>query len=174
MTPYLPYALDEDDEFLHPSLGWLLLARAIAYDSWISWRQALPIDRHSRNSLPETTSRVITALAEEVDAVHQRMPGYSDLYESPIVFPRWWDPYSGDEWATGSCCLFRITGFASRDIMGHWHASSSRAVFKAVSGLHVEARLTTNPEELQPDRLGPSAPRSRTRGKGRKNQSQPS
>lgn len=173
MTPHLPYAYDEYDEFLHPTMGWLLLDRAIAYDGWISWRHALPENPYNRNSIPVKVSEAITFLAEEIHSVHQKMPGYADLGESPLVFPRWWDPYSGDEWATGLCCLFRVSGFTSGQVLQHWNENSSLAELKAVSGSHIEARVKTTPEGDLPSRPGPTCQLKRTRGKGRKHQTPP-
>lgn len=107
--PHLPYAYDDDDEFQHPVEGWLLIDRTIVFDSWILWRHALPPDRLGRSALDAETAALITALAEQLHAVHLRMPGYSALADTPFVFTRWWDPDSGDEgFRNGSSCVFRI------------------------------------------------------------------
>lgn len=73
--PHLPYASSDDDEFFHPTEGWLLVDRTIAFDSWIVWRHALPRDRQGRAMLHEEPARLIQALAEGLDAVHQKVPG---------------------------------------------------------------------------------------------------
>lgn len=112
MSPHLPYAEGDDDEFLHPTLGWLLLIRAIAYDGWINWRHALPRDRPGRQQLNEPAAAAITRLATALDRVHQRVPGYLQLDRSPFCFHRWWDPRDAGAWSTGESCLFQLEGVA--------------------------------------------------------------
>lgn len=113
MSPHLPYAEHEDDEFLHPTLGWLLVVRAIAYDGWIHWRHALPRDRVGRERLNEPAAQAITRLATAIDRVHQRVPGYQQLDRSPFVFHRWWDPRGADQWSSGESCLFQLDGISA-------------------------------------------------------------
>lgn len=107
--PHLPYAFHDDDEFCHPTDGWLLLDRTIVFDSWILWRHALPLDRRGRSLLHAEAAALITALAERLHAIHLRMPGYNSLDDTPFVFTRWWNPHSEDEASnSGSSCVFRI------------------------------------------------------------------
>lgn len=141
MTPHLSYAYDEDDEFLHPIEGWLLLDRAIAYDSWITWRHALPPERESRNSMTPQVCAVIHTLAEALHDIHQSMPGYEDLGQSPLVVPRWWDPEADDEWSTGRCCLFRVEGFRSGEVIHHWREEDGVIALVMASPHHLEATL---------------------------------
>jgi len=131
MSPHLPYAYGDNDEFRHPSGGWYLLDRAITHDSWLTWRHALPEDQRLRNQLPLAVSEAITALALRLDDLHQRLPGYRDLWDCPFVVPRWWDPDAADEgWRSGRCCLLRIEGFSSEQLASalvyaqqeHWSA----------------------------------------------------
>lgn len=164
--PHLPYAFDDDDEFEHPTEGWLLLDRTIAFDSWILWRHALPPDRGGRSRLREPAAALITALAERLHAIHQRLPGYASLDDSPFVFPRWWDPDPGSEWSSGGHCLFRIEGHSGDVVLA-----------AALSGRNTCLRLSTasggllDAELLTPDRdpacpLPSLRPAFRTRSKG--------
>jgi hypothetical protein len=121
--PHLPYALDDDDEFFHPKEGWLLLDRTIAFDSWIHWRQALPKSRLGRSRLCERTAALIEALAERLHALHQHLPGYADLDDTPFRFSRWWEPSSEGQWSQGSSCVFRIDGCAGRDVVEAYSAT---------------------------------------------------
>jgi hypothetical protein len=114
--PHLPFATDDDDEFLHPTEGWLLLDRTVAFDSWISWRQVLPSSRPKRARLTSCAADLITALAERLHILHQQLPGYSDLDDTPFHFSRWWEPGSDLEWRARSC-VFRIDGVPCRDVI---------------------------------------------------------
>jgi len=144
MSPHLPYAYDDDDEFHHPVGGWYLLDRAITHDNWLTWRHALPGPRHQRNSLPIEISDTIIALARKIDELHQRLPGYKALVDCPFEVPRWWEPHAGDEWATGRCCLLRIEGFTAdqvlealhRNLQDHWTVEPAYGPF-------LEFRLST-------------------------------
>lgn len=132
MSPHLPYAYGDDDEFQHPSGGWYLLDRAITRDNWLTWRHALPQNRHLRNQLPGAISDAIVALAFRIDALHQHLPGYQGLRDCPFVVSRWWDPFASDDnWSSGRSCLLRIEGFASDQLLEafvdsgqrHWSAT---------------------------------------------------
>lgn len=172
MSPHLPYAYNDDDEFLHPVDGWLLLDRAITYDSWISWRHALPSDRQGRNAMTSSVSDAIAAVAEAIHELHQRMPGYQRLDRSPFAFPRWWDPRADDEWQTGRCCLFRLEGSRSRDLLEQWSPARSAINLVAVSDSHLEAALISSHPGV-PQGGPPGGGRPRGRGGSRRRQSPP-
>jgi hypothetical protein len=166
MSPHLPYAYGDDDEFCHPSGGWYLLDRAITYDSWLTWRHALPGDRQLRNCLPVAVGEAITALALRLDSLHQQLPGYRDLWDCPFVVSRWWDPDAADEdRRSGRCCLLRIEGFSSAQLADafvaarqeHWSAAPT-------SGSFLEFRLSKEAPlgEALPSR-GAAAPGARPR-----------
>jgi hypothetical protein len=138
--PHLPYASHDGDEFRHPVEGWLLLCRTIVFDSWILWRHALPTDRSGQAMLDAETAALITALAEQLHAVHLRLPDYAGLDDTPFVFTRWWDPRSEDEaFRNGSSCVFRIKG------------QSVQALVEAVNAA-APSNLTLTP--LYPDMIG--------------------
>jgi hypothetical protein len=138
--PHLPYAQNEGDEFLHPSGEWFLINRAITFDNWLLWRHALPLKRHERRQLTAPVAATIEALAGAIHAVHQTMPGYKGLDDTPFRVSRWWDPSDREGWQSGACCLFLIKGFCSADILEHGARSSSLSL-QAVSELFVEANL---------------------------------
>lgn len=173
MSPHLPYAFNDDDEFQHPSEGWLLIDRTIVFDSWILWRHALPIDRPGRMMLHARAATLITALAERLHTIHLRMPGYGDLGDTPFVFNRWWNPHSDDESSDGSCCVFRIKGQTSEAITNAFHdARVGNLTLTALSGELMRAQLThTDPASLgQGAHLGE---RPQKRGRRRTPQSPP-
>lgn len=150
MSPHLPYGFGDNDEFHHPISGWQLLELAIAFDGWISWRQALPEDRHSRGLLTTEIASAIITLARGIHAVHQRVPGYDTLDRSPFVFPRWWDPSANDEWASGGICLFRLENSSIHEFLHYWQPESSSIRLRPVSAIHLEARLVVTPEKDLP------------------------
>lgn len=150
MSPHLPYGFGDNDEFHHPISGWLLLERAIAFDGWISWRQALPEDRYSRGLLTAEIASAIITLAQGLHAVHQRMPGYENLDRSPFVFPRWWDPSASDEWASGGLCLFRLENGSIHEFLHRWQPEDSPMRLRQVSAVHLEAQLVVTPAKDLP------------------------
>jgi hypothetical protein len=151
--PHLPYAFGDDDEFLHPKHGWLLLARAITLDNWLSWRTALPRDHPRRGQLTAEAAANIAALAEAVHAIHRRLPGYRALGDNPFHVIRWWDPARNSGRQSGTICCFRIEGFSSHDILEH-AAACPELCLDAVTGLYVEASLVS-PEALSEGHPGP-------------------
>lgn len=141
--PHLPYASDDDDEFLHPEEGWLLIDRTIVFDSWILWRHALPRGRSQRARLDGRVAALITALAERIHALHQQLPGYCDLGDSPFLFSRWWEPGGDDEWGSGGSCIFRIDGQPAGRVLNTFSSMPSLDAVELtpLSGDRFRARL---------------------------------
>lgn len=165
VPPHLPYAYHDDDEFLHPDEGWLLLDRAIVYDSWLAWRHALPESRAARERLTAEAALAITALAYEVHRIHQRLPGYMRLGASPFKVSRWWDPYADDEWAAGGICLFRIDDFRGA-IVKDRQEPSSQVSLRVLSEHWVEASLISEPAAiLSQARAASSRRQAKSRGR---------
>ena len=158
MTPHLSYARNDNDEFLHPGEGWLLLDRAVSFDSWITWRQALPDAPTARQQLTGDVAQAITALAYEIHRIHQRLPGYMRLGESPFVFSRWWDPYAEDEWRGGGICLFRIDGFRAAVIEDR-RPEGGHIRTRIISEHYIEAALVSDPATVLSQDRGPSGRR---------------
>jgi hypothetical protein len=148
--PHLPYATDEWDEFFHPTEGWLLIERTIAFDSWISWRQALPRSHPEGLRLDACTAAVIEALAERLHVLHQQLPGYSELGDTPFRFSRWWDPFSGDDWSTGRVCTFQVEGISSGGLIEAFISTSglNHLTLSRRSSEEVTARLTGEEVDL--------------------------
>lgn len=153
MSPHLPYASDDDDEFLHPSLGWLLIDRTVVYDSWIHWRQVLPPDRPGREQLDATAATLIEALAARLHAIHQRMVSYAELDDTPFRFHRWWEPRSEiEDFRNGSGCIFSIKQNRPQAFMDAFlEARPGQLALMSFSGELFKARLThTDPSCLAP------------------------
>jgi hypothetical protein len=118
MSTHLPYAYSPENEFLHPSEGWLLLERSVAYDSWISWRHVLPAGMRDCRLLTTEISEAIVALAQGIHQVHELVPGYRHLDKSPFRVLRWWDPFGGHPWNSGRICTFEVDGCRPAEFVG--------------------------------------------------------
>jgi len=66
MTYHCPASFGPNEEFLAPTGEWLSVFRAIAYDSWLLWRHALP-DYRRLNDTPFTVSRWWDPLDDQED-----------------------------------------------------------------------------------------------------------
>ena len=172
MSPHLPYAYRDEDEFCHPLDGWLLLDRAVVYDSWISWRHVLPRGSRDCRTLKPETNAAILALAGELHAIHQRLPGYRDLGQSPFRVTRWWDPHGGAPWAGGGFCIFSLDGCSSDAFIVHWLPAQSSIHLEALGDTYIRARLLKSPAETPPAPRPDGAPPPK-RARSRKRQSPP-
>lgn len=114
---HLPWSESPDDEFLAPDGQWYSVFRAVVFDSWLLWRDALPPGQELRSQLGWDAYREITQLARHLHLFHQSMPDYRGLTVPPFHVTRWWDPSDGDEeWNSGRSCLFRMDGYSSNDL----------------------------------------------------------
>ncbi len=169
MSKHLAWSHGEDDEFLHPSLGWQLVVRAIAYDSWIHWRHALPKDRAGRQRLTEPIAQAITQLATAIDRVHQRLPGYQQLGHCPFRFHSWWNPRAEGPQAEGRLCLFLLKDNGNDAFIRCRQDSDSDLLLTPAPYGLIEARLITSPPAAPPaprkggggSRPSPGGPRTR-------------
>lgn len=105
------------DQFLAPDGNKYLTIRSVVYDSWIIWQDALPFDKHLRVMLNQVIYENIIALATRIHKLHQSMPGYKALTESPFEFVLWFDPLDSDPlWNQGKKCRFMINEFTAEEI----------------------------------------------------------
>lgn len=142
---HLPYSDCPEDEFCHPELGWLLVDRAVTFDSWITWRHALPPLPEDRSRLTTEISVSITALGQALHDLHIVLPGYELLGSTPFSIPRWWDPGATDCWGSGRCCLFRIEGHSSDAVEAAGKPQAAHLRLVPVSERYLEATLLTIP-----------------------------
>ena len=113
------------DYFFHPTDGWLLLARAVTYDNWLTWRHVLPADAASRGKLTKGVCSLITPLAAAIDSLHRKAPGYHQLADSPYEVLRWWDPLASDGWEMGNRCQFIIRDVCPKQFYASWKRSKA-------------------------------------------------
>ena len=142
MSTHLPYAYKPENEFHHPTGGWLLMERSVVFDSWISWRHVLPRGRRDCSAMTPEINQAITDLASGIHQVHQRTPDYRNLAESPFQVVRWWDPLGDPPWNGGGTCLFWVSGYSSDEFIAFWSAATSPVSLVANSDLHILATLS--------------------------------
>tara|TARA_R100001463_G_scaffold66150_2_gene119596 strand:- start:724 stop:1179 length:456 start_codon:yes stop_codon:yes gene_type:complete len=127
--------------FVNPTGQNFLTIRAIIYDSWITWKDALPDDIAQHSLLSEDIYNNIIELAGRVHKLHQSLPNYKATTESPYEFVLWWDPSDTDEnWNSGKTCRFMIEDFTAQDLL-HYNSTkrNSRLSLKALTNKLVEA-----------------------------------
>lgn len=111
MTLHLPYSDRPEDEFLYPNGQWMYAFRALVTDSWLLWRDALPANPASRALLSAPQVTWIEVLGDALHRIHQTLPGYAQLEDSPFEVRRWLDPHdSGTPWHEGRRCHLRLDG----------------------------------------------------------------
>jgi hypothetical protein len=138
---HLPYAFLPENEFHHPRDGWLLLERSVVFDSWISWRHVLPPGRRDCQRLTDEIHEAITALAAALHEIHQRLPDYRGLSQSPFKVSQWWDPDGGHPWDSGGTCVLEIEGYTSDEFIAFLPSGGRKCRLERVSKRAVLAAL---------------------------------
>lgn len=117
MTYHLPFSESPADEFRTPSGEWFCTLRAIAFDGWLLWKHALPDDILLWRDLNDDVFNTVEALARRIHNLHQLLPDYRRLSDTPFKVSRWWDPTDDTgEWCFGDRVLLRINGYTARDV----------------------------------------------------------
>jgi hypothetical protein len=97
------------ESFLAPDGQVYSTYRAVSFDNWLLWRDALPDNPALWCRLELPQYQAITELGRRINVMHQAMPDYKRLSDTPFTVSRWWDPLDDEEnWHTGSRCLLRI------------------------------------------------------------------
>ena len=138
---FLPYSETDLDEFCMPDGEIFYIFRSIVYDSWLTWKDALPEMIEQRIKLDDEVSANIIKLASSLHSFHQSLPDYRPLTRTPFKVTRWWDPEDRDErWNSGSACLFSLTDYSATDLVRLIQKKTELAV-TPVSKRYVEAYL---------------------------------
>jgi hypothetical protein len=138
---FLPYSDSDFDEFRMPNGEIYYVLRSIVYDSWLTWKDALPELTEQRTLLDQETVDNITKLGSSLHSFHQSLPDYRPLTRTPFKVTRWWDPEDRDErWNGGSACLFSMTDYSATDLVRLIQKKTELAV-TPVSKRYVEAYL---------------------------------
>lgn len=156
MRPHLSCIDDPALEFQAPDGHWLLIHRAIVYDGWLLWKDALPQDQALRSRLDRIAYEGIETLARQIHVVHQLMPDYRSLLLSPFHVSRWWDPDDDDPlWRSGRGCLIKLSGYTSREFQ-QVTPKKSRLLVRCVTDQWIE--FTLPPPEPVAHRSSQPAP----------------
>ncbi len=108
----------EVDSFLAPDGNTYLTIRSVVYDSWIIWQDAIPFEKDLRLMLTQEIYDNIVELGTRVHKLHQSLPGYKALTESPFDFVLWFDPLDSDpDWNEGKKCRFMIKDFTAEELV---------------------------------------------------------
>lgn len=141
MKPHLSYVNDASEEFQSPDGNWLFIYRAIVYDGWLSWKDALPDDPVQRARLDRMTYQSIESLAKAIHLVHQLMPGFRGSTNSPFEVRRWWDPDDEEAlWRDGRACLAKLNGYTTKEFQRSV-PSKSRLVTRCLTDAWIEFTL---------------------------------
>ncbi len=138
---HLPSSESSADEFQGPDGTWLSVFRAVFFDSWLIWRDALPAEPHLREQLDDQVFQRVTALAKQLHLFHQSLPCYRGLTVSPFHVSRWWDPTDPDPaWNSGRSVLFYMDDYSASDLV-RLCVKRPALSLRAVSQRFVEASL---------------------------------
>jgi hypothetical protein len=113
MPPPKPNKALLPEGFITPEGERYSVFRAVSYDNWLIWRDALPDNPTLWTRLEQDTFLQIQELGRRLNLMHQALPDYKRLSDTPFTVGRWWDPLDDEgDWDSGSRCLLRIDGYA--------------------------------------------------------------
>lgn len=142
----VPGSTHPSDEFLAPTGQWLSVYRAITYDGWMLWKDALPVDRLMRQRLDAHSYDNICLLGKRIHLLHQAVDDVRRIGESPFTVSRWWDPLAdpiaenGEHWHLGRHVLFRMKNMTAKQFTAI-PQRRSQLQFRIVSTNWIEASL---------------------------------
>lgn len=137
-----------EDEFLAPTGQWLSIYRAITYDGWMLWKDALPEEVSLRQRLDLDTYENICQLAKRIHVIHQGVENCRRLVDTPFQISRWWDPVSANDepdenWDLGCHVLFRVKEMTAKQFMAV-PQRRNQVYLRAVSTNWMEATLPSD------------------------------
>lgn len=132
--------------------------RAITLDNWLLWRDALPDNPGHWGLLRVPQFEAIVELGGRLHAMHQTLPDYRCLSDTPWTVSRWWDPFADDGWEAGERCLLRLAGYRAEQLPLDWSRRQLGLELKPVSTHWLECSLGAPPAPAPPPRNG--APRA--------------
>lgn len=156
---HVPGSTSPADEFFAPIGQWYSIYRAVTYDGWLLWKDALPEETMLRKRLDLASFENITFLAKRIHALHQNVDNYRRLDQSPFRVSRWWDPLDEREnpdqhWHLGRHMLFRVAEFTAKQFMAI-PQRKTQVQLRAVSVNWMEATL---PLEVSKGLQGAASP----------------
>jgi len=152
---HVPWSESPEDEFLAPDGQWYSVFRAVVFDSWLLWRDALPAEQDLRQQLTWDPYQEIMQLGRQLHLFHQTMPTYRGLTVSPFHVTRWWDPSDSDEqWNSGRSCLFHMDGYSASELC-RLSAKRPGIQLRSITKRYVEASLAMPPKTATPAEPSP-------------------
>ena len=104
--------------------------RSVVYDSWIMWNDVLPDPQDEQPLMTKDIYENITELGLRIHKLHQSMPNYKQMTESPFNFVLWWDPDDDDDdWSRGKVCRFMINDYSAEDILFYSKSKKGNKLF---------------------------------------------
>ena len=149
-----PPAPDPASHFQAPDGRWYLLWRAVSYDSWLVWRDALPDSHQQRQRLDQRCYDTIVQLGRAIHEIHLRLPEYRRLGDSPFRVGRWWDPDGEPPWCEGRRVLLRHRHLSAAEFL-HYRPPRSELQGQVISHHWLELELPLKPA---PAADGPAMP----------------
>lgn len=144
---HVPWSESSEDEFLAPDGQWYSVFRAVVFDSWLIWRDALPSEQDLRQQLTLDNFNEITRLARQLHLLHQAMPTYRGLTVSPFHVSRWWDPSDTDvQWNSGRSCLFHMDDYTASELC-RLSVKRPELQLRSITKRYVEATLASPPKQ---------------------------
>jgi hypothetical protein len=119
MAFFVPGSRCLADEFQAADGQWYSAMRAVSFNSWLQWRDALPAEPAQRRRLTPAIQEAISSLGRHIDELHQRLGEYRRLGASPFRVGRWWDPDGEPPWDSGRRILLRHERLSAQDLLVH-------------------------------------------------------
>ena len=138
---------DKMRSFKAPDGNVYLGIRSVVYDSWIMWNDVLPDPQDEQPLMTKDIYENITELGLRIHKLHQSMPNYKQMTESPFNFVLWWDPDDDDDdWSRGKVCRFMINDYSAEDILFYSKSKKgNKLLIKPMTSRLVEARIIPKP-----------------------------
>lgn len=118
----------------------LYLDRAITYNNWLTWADALPEDHSLHDQLTTGIAACVTTLAGAIGRLHELLPDYRRLTETPFTVSQWWDPTDDLPYSAGAACIFRLGDYRSWELLEVLPKNSVMSL-EAVTNRYVKASL---------------------------------
>lgn len=154
----VPGSTCHSDEFLAPNGQWFSIYRAITYDGWMLWKDALPESIELREQLDLPSYENISLLARRIHLMHQGVDNYRRLGDTPFQVSRWWDPLDAadqdEQWNLGRHVLFRVKDMTAKQFIAV-PQRRNQVQLRAVSTNWIEATL---PKEVSKGLRGAALP----------------
>lgn len=155
---HVPFSECAGDEFQASDGTWYSVFRAVSFDNWLLWRDALPPTDSWHRPLTPAVEVAIAELGRRIHEHHQRLIEYRRLDDSPFRVGRWWDPEGEEPWCSGRRVLLRHKRLTAQEFLRHRPPRCPLEV-TVISTAWFELELPLNPAPaVAGPAKGPTAP----------------